>query len=59
LLTVPVMLGAAAFLSFLSSPAPAAPDPLNPVFKTVKGPFRPQLPDRDHSQDPAPTYTEA
>jgi cytochrome c peroxidase len=60
LLTVPVVLGAAAFLSLLSSPAPAAaPDPLNPVFKAVKGPFRPQLPGRDQSQDPSPPYTEA
>jgi hypothetical protein len=60
LLTVPALLGAAAFLSFLSSPAPAAtPDPLNPAFKTVKGPFRPQLPDRDQSQDPSPAYTDA
>ncbi|HEV7689072.1 MAG TPA: cytochrome c peroxidase, partial [Acidimicrobiia bacterium] len=55
-----MLFGAAAFVWFLSSPAPAAtPDPLNPVFKTVKGPFRPQLPDRDQSNDPSPAYTEA
>jgi hypothetical protein len=54
-----MVFGAVAFVSLLSSPAPATPDPLNPVFKAVKGPFRPQLPDRDHSQDPAPAYTEA
>ena len=62
LLTVPVALGAAAFLSFLSSPSPAAraatPDPLNPLFKGVKGPFRPQLPDRDQSRDSSPAYTD-
>src|SRR5438067_4896744 len=60
LLTVPLALGAVAFLAFLSPPSRAAtPDPLNPVMKTVKGPFRPQLPDRDQSQDPSPAYTEA
>jgi len=59
LLTVPLALGAAAFLSFLSAPSRAAtPDPLNPVFKAVHGPFRPQLGDRDHSQDPAPAYSD-
>jgi hypothetical protein len=51
--------GTAAFLSFLPSTARATPDPLNPVFKGVHGPFRPQLPDHDHSQDPAATYSEA
>ena len=60
LLTVPMILGTPAFLSFLSSSAPAAaPDPLNPVFKNVKGPFRPQLPDRDQSNDPSPAYSDA
>jgi hypothetical protein len=35
-------------------------DPLNPVFKNVKGPFRPQgLAGRDESHDPTPAYTEA
>jgi cytochrome c peroxidase len=59
LLTVPMICGTAAFLSFLSSPAPATPDPLNPVFKALPtGPFRPQLGDHDHSQDPAPAYSE-
>jgi mono/diheme cytochrome c family protein len=54
-----MLFGAAAFLSFVSSPAPAAaPDPLNPVFKSVPGPFEPQLPDRDHSGDPSPAYSE-
>ncbi|HEY4410787.1 MAG TPA: cytochrome c peroxidase [Acidimicrobiia bacterium] len=51
-------LGAAAFVSFLSSPSPAAtPDPLNPVFKTVHGPFRPQLSGGDQSQGPEPAYS--
>ena len=60
LLTVPVVLGAAAFFAFLSPPSRAAtPDPLNPVFKAVKGPFRPQLPDRDQSQDPSPAYSDS
>jgi cytochrome c peroxidase len=35
------------------------PDPLNPVAKNVKGPFRPALPDRDQSHDPTPAYSEA
>ena len=35
------------------------PDPLNPVFKNFRGPFRADLPDRDHSNDPSPSYTEA
>jgi hypothetical protein len=35
------------------------PDPLNPLFKNVKGPFRPNLPDRDQSHDPSPAYSEA
>jgi hypothetical protein len=35
-------------------------DPLNPVFKTVHGPFRPQgLAGRDESHDPTPAYSEA
>jgi cytochrome c peroxidase len=34
------------------------PDPLNPVFKNIKGPFRPNLPGGDHSNDPTPSYTE-
>jgi hypothetical protein len=59
LLTVPMLFGAAAFAAFLSSPAPATPDALNPVFKAVHGPFRPQLPEGDHSHDPSPAYTEA
>jgi cytochrome c peroxidase len=56
---VPMVLGAAAFVSFLSTPAPATPDPLNPVFKSVQGPFRPQLPGGDQSQGPSPAYSEA
>lgn len=48
---------AAAIVSFLSSPAPATPDPLNPVFKSVQGPFRPQLPGGDQSQGPSPAYS--
>ena len=59
LLIVPMLVGAGAFAAFLSSPAPATPDALNPVFKGVHGPFRPQLPEGDHSQDPSPAYTEA
>ena len=34
------------------------PDPLNPVFKNIKGPFRPNLPGGDHANDPTPSYTE-
>ena len=45
-------------MSFLSSPAPATPDPLNPVFKAVPGPFREQFPEQDHSRDPSPAYSE-
>ena len=48
-----------------ASPTPSVPgspfyvpDPLNPVFKNFQGPFRPNLPDRDHSNDPSPSYTE-
>ncbi|MEW6477448.1 MAG: cytochrome c peroxidase [Actinomycetota bacterium] len=59
LLTLPMFFGAAAFAAFLSSSAPATPDPLNPVFKGVKGPFRPQFPESDQSQGPSPNYTEA
>ncbi|MGH2687628.1 MAG: cytochrome-c peroxidase, partial [Actinomycetota bacterium] len=58
LLTVPMVFAAAASASFLSSPAPATPDPLNPLFKAVPGPFREQLPDGDHSLDPSPAYTQ-
>jgi len=35
------------------------PDPLNPVFKNVQGPFRPNLPGGDHSNEPSPAYSEA
>src|SRR4051794_6911365 len=58
LLTVPVFLGAAVFLSGLSTSAPATPDPLNPVFKAAHGPFRSTLPGGDQSQAPSPTYSE-
>lgn len=58
LLTVPMVFGAAAFLSISTSPAPAIPDPLNPVFKAIEGPFHPQLPGGDQSQSPSPAYTE-
>jgi mono/diheme cytochrome c family protein len=58
LLMVPMVFGAAAFLSASSSPAPATPDPLNPLFKAVHGPFRPQFPESDQSQGPSPNYTE-
>ncbi len=59
LLTVPVAIGAAAFMSVLSQPSPAAtPDPLNPAFKAVHGPFRPQLSGGDQSQGPSPAYSE-
>ena len=51
LLTVPMLFGAAAFLSFLSSSAPAVQDPGQP---TLPGPTG-----RDESQDPSPAYTEA
>jgi cytochrome c peroxidase len=51
-------LGAAAFVSFLSSPSPAAtPDPLNPAIRATPDPFRPELSGRDQSQDPEPAYT--
>jgi cytochrome c peroxidase len=57
---VPMVLAAAAFVSALSSPAPAAaPDPLNPAFKAIQGPFRPQFPENDQSQGPSPAHTEA
>jgi hypothetical protein len=57
---VPMVLAVAAFVSAISSPAPAAvPDPLNPVLSGVAGPFRPQFPESDQSQGPAPSYTEA
>ena len=60
LVTVPAAVGVAAFGWFLSVPSRAAtPDPLNPAFKTVQGPFRPQLHDRDQSRDPSPAYSEA
>ena len=60
LLMAPMVLAAAAFVSALSSPAPAAaPDPLNPAFKAVAGPFRPQFPESDQSKGPSPAYTEA
>ena len=58
LLMVPMVFGAAAFLSASSSPAPAIPDPLGPVLKGVHGPFRPQFPESDQSQGPSPNYTE-
>ncbi len=59
LLTVPMLLAAAAFLAALSKPAPAAaPDPLNPAFKSVQGPFREQLPGGDQSEGPSPAYSE-
>src|SRR5581483_9637745 len=35
------------------------PDPSNPVWKNIHGPFRPNLPGGDHSNDPSPPYTEA
>src|SRR2546423_12619372 len=59
LLTVPIALGAAAFLAFLSKPAPATPDPLNPAFKAVHGPVRSQLPRGHQSPGPSPAYSEA
>ena len=58
LLTVPMVFAAAAFVSFLASSAPATPDPLNPVLKAVPGPFREQIPEQDHSEDPSPAYSE-
>ena len=58
LLTVPMAFAAAAFVSFLSSSAPAIPDPLNPAFKAVPGPFREQIGDPDHSGEATPAYTE-
>jgi hypothetical protein len=57
-LALPVVFAVAAALAAAPSAAPV-PDPLNPVFKNVKGPFRPNLPDRDQSHDPSPAYTEA
>jgi cytochrome c peroxidase len=35
------------------------PDLLGPLFDNVAGPFRPQLPQRDASNDPTPNYSEA
>jgi hypothetical protein len=59
LLVVPMFLAAAAFAAAYSDPAPAAaPDPLNPAFKAVHGPFRPQFPESDQSQGPSPAYSE-
>ena len=58
LLTVPMVFAAAAFLAFLSSPAPGTPDPSSPVSKSVQGPTDPQLPGGDQSQGPSPAYTE-
>jgi hypothetical protein len=40
-------------------PAGHVPDALNPVFKSVRGPFRPNLPGRDQSKDPTPAYSDA
>jgi hypothetical protein len=40
-------------------PTSRVPDALNPVFKGVHGPFRPNLPGGDHSKDPTPAYSEA
>ena len=37
---------------------PPVPDPLNPVFKGVHGPFRDNLPGPDQSKDPSPAYTD-
>jgi cytochrome c peroxidase len=56
---MPMVFGAAAFLSVSTSSAPAIPDPLNPVFKGVHGPFRPQFQEDDQSKGPSPDYTEA
>ena len=56
---VPMVFGAAAFLSVSTSSAPAIPDPLNPVFKGAHGPFRPQFPEDDQSKGPSPNYSEA
>jgi mono/diheme cytochrome c family protein len=59
LLMVPMAFAAAAFVSFRSSPAPAVPQPPGVPVPVVPGPFDPNLPGSDHSQDPAPAYTEA
>ena len=63
LLALPVVFGLAAVVSAAPSAAPESapgvPDPLNPVFKGVHGPFRADLPGGDHSQDPTPAYSEA
>ncbi len=58
LLTVPMVLAAAAFVAFRTSASPAAtPDPLNPAFKAVHGPFRPDLTGGDQSQGPEVAYS--
>ena len=54
LLTAPMVFGAAAFLSLVSSPAPAVPD--SPI-PGVQDPFAPHPSGRDASQDPSPAYT--
>jgi len=55
---LPVVFGLAAVLAAAPSAVPT-PDPLNPVFKGVHGPFRPNLPGPDHTKDPPPAYSEA
>lgn len=59
LLTVPMVIAAAAFVSFRSSPAPAIPQPPLVPLPAVPGPFDPNVPDRDHSHEPSPLYSEA
>jgi cytochrome c peroxidase len=51
LLTVPMIFGAAAFVAFLSSSAPAAPQLPDPQLPTPEG--------HNAAQDPTPPYTEA
>ena len=59
LLMVPMVIGAAAFVSFRSSPAPAVPPLPGVPLPVAPSPFDPNLPGRDHSQDPAPVYSDA
>ena len=55
---MPIFLGAAAFLSASTTSAPAARDPLAPVFGAAPRPFHEPVPPTDESNAPPPAYTE-
>jgi cytochrome c peroxidase len=57
-LALPVVFGLAVVMAAAPSAAPV-PDPLNPVFKNIAGPFRPNLPGPEHTKDPTPAYSDA